>query len=72
MRPQAVLGLVLVLGGALVLILQLAGVFTESAGIDLGVAQIEVERERPLPWLPWVAGSAILIGAFLMLTGRRR
>jgi hypothetical protein len=72
MRPQATLGLVLVIAGALVLILQLAGVFTESAGIDFGVAQIEVERERSLPWLPWVAGSAILVGAFLMLAGRQR
>jgi hypothetical protein len=71
MRPTVTLGLVLVILGAVVLILQLAGVFTESAGVDFGVAQIEVERERQLPWLPWVAGGAILVGAILMLTGRR-
>jgi hypothetical protein len=71
MRPPVILGLVLVLFGALALILQAAGVFTESAGVDFGIAQIEVERERSLPWLPWAAGSAILAGAVLMLFGRR-
>ncbi|CAN5672063.1 hypothetical protein BH23DEI1_BH23DEI1_10630 [soil metagenome] len=71
MRPIVTLGLVLVIAGALAMILQLAGVFNESAGIDLGVAAIEIERERNLPWLPWVAGTAILVGAVLMISGRR-
>jgi hypothetical protein len=68
MRPTVTLGLVLVILGALVLILQLAGVFTETL---VEVGPLEVERERPLPWLPWVAGLTILIGAFLMVAGRR-
>jgi hypothetical protein len=71
MRPAVTLGLVLIILGALALILQAAGVFTESAGIDFGIAQVEVERDRPLPWLPWVAGSAMVVGAVLMLFGRR-
>ena len=71
MRPYVTLGLVLIIAGAVALILQVAGVFNETAGIDLGIAEVEVERERRLPWLPWVAGSAILIGLFLMITGRR-
>lgn len=71
MRPVVMLGLVLVIAGAAALIMQLTGAFNETAAVDFGVAQIEVQRERPLPWLPWVAGAAILAGAFMMLSGRR-
>lgn len=71
MRPMATLGLILVIAGAAALILQLTGVFNERAGVDLGVVELEVQRERSLPWLPWAAGGGILLGLFMLLTGRR-
>jgi hypothetical protein len=52
--------------------LQLAGVFSETASLDLGVLEVEASRERNLPWLPWVAGGAIIAGAIMMVTGRGR
>ena len=72
MKPIVTLGLVLVIAGALAMVLQMAGVFSETASVDLGVLEVEASRERNLPWLPWVAGSAILVGAIMMVTGRGR
>lgn len=71
MRPMATLGLILIIAGAAALILQLTGVFNERAGVDLGILEVEVQRERSLPWLPWVAGGGILVGIFLLVSGRR-
>jgi len=68
MRQLPTLGLVLIVLGALALILQLAGVFTQTI-IDVG--PLQVEQERQLPWLPWVAGGAIVMGIVLMAGGRR-
>jgi hypothetical protein len=68
MRPMPTLGLVLVILGALALILQVAGVFSETL---IAIGPLEVEQERSLPWLPWVAGGAILIGIVMMVSGRR-
>jgi hypothetical protein len=72
MKPIVSLGLVLVIAGAVAMVLQLAGVFSETASVDLGVLEIEASRERDLPWLPWLAGSAIVAGAIMMVTGRGR
>jgi len=72
MKPIVSLGLVLVIAGALAMVLQMAGVFSETASLDLGVVELEASRERNLPWLPWVAGGAIIAGAIMMVTGRGR
>jgi hypothetical protein len=71
MRSNSVLGLVLVLAGVLLIVLYLSGVFTETAGVDLGIVDVEVETQRNLPWLPWVAGGGVVVGALLMITGRK-
>jgi hypothetical protein len=71
MKPQAVLGLVLVLAGVVLIVLQLSGVFVDRAGLEIGDLEIGVQAERSLPWLPWVAGGGILAGALLMITGRK-
>jgi hypothetical protein len=71
MKPIVSLGLVLVIAGAVAMVLQLAGVFSETASLDLGVVELEASRERNLPWLPWVAGGAVIVGAIMMVTGRR-
>ena len=71
MRTTVAIGLVLVIAGALAMILQLAGVFGESASLAIGELEIEASREPDLAWLPWVAGVAVLVGVVLMVTGRR-
>jgi hypothetical protein len=71
MRPQATLGLVLVLAGVTLFVLQLSGVFVDRAAVDIGGVEVGVESSRSLPWLPWVAGGSVLAGAALMATARR-
>ena len=71
MKPQAGLGLVLVLAGVTLIALQLSGVFVDRAGLEIGDLAVGVQSERSLPWLPWVAGGGILAGALLMITARR-
>jgi hypothetical protein len=71
MRPQATLGLVLVLAGVALVVLQLSGVFVDRAAVDIGGVELGVESSRSLPWLPWVAGGSVLAGALLMATARR-
>jgi len=71
MRTTVALGFVLVIAGAAALILHMTGAFDETASLALGELELEASRERPLPWLPWTAGGAIVVGALLMLGGRR-
>jgi hypothetical protein len=71
MRPQTTLGLVLVLAGVLLVVLQLSGVFVDRAAVDIGGVELGVESSRSLPWLPWAAGGSVLAGALLMVTARR-
>lgn len=71
MKTQMIAGLVLVLVGVTLFVLQASGVFVERAGIDVGGVGLAVEAERDLPWLPWVAGGSAVVGVLLMLTSRR-
>ncbi len=71
MRTTVAIGLVLVVAGAVAMVLQLTGVFTETVGLDLGLVELEASREQRLPWLPWAALAAVLLGVFLMVSGRR-
>ena len=71
MKPSMIVGLVLVLVGVTLFVLQASGVFVERAGIDIAGVELAVEAERDLPWLPWVAGGSVVVGAVLMLTSRR-
>jgi len=71
MRPLMTLGLVLVLAGITLYVLQLAGVFVDRASVDVGGLELGVQASRSLPWLPWVAGGGVLVGAVMMLMSRK-
>lgn len=71
MRTTVAIGLILVVAGALALVLQVAGVFGESASLRLGDFEVEASREPELQWLPWVSGVSIVVGLVLMVSGRR-
>lgn len=71
MRTTVAIGFILVIAGAAALILHMTGAFDESARLAIGELEVEASRERPLPWLPWASGGAIVVGAVLMATGRR-
>jgi hypothetical protein len=53
-------------------VLQLSGVFVDRAAVDVGGVELGVEASRSLPWLPWVAGGSVLVGALLMVTAGSR
>jgi hypothetical protein len=71
MRTTVVIGLILVIAGALAMVLQLAGVFGESASLAIGNLEVEASREPDLTWLPWAAGVAVLAGVVMIVSGRR-
>jgi hypothetical protein len=71
MKSTMIVGLVLILAGILLFVLQASGVFVDRAGIEIAGVELGVEAERDLPWLPWVAGGSAALGAVLMLTSRR-
>ena len=71
MKTSMLVGLVLVLAGITLFVLQAAGVFVDRAGIEIGDLEVGVEAARNPAWLPWVAGGSALVGAVLMLSSRR-
>ena len=71
MKTTMLVGLVLVLLGVVLFVLQASGVFVERAGIDVGGVGLAVEAQRDLPWLPWVAGGSAVVGVLMMLMSRR-
>ena len=71
MKTTMMVGLVLVLVGIALFVLQAAGVFVDRAGIEIGDVELGVETVSNPAWLPWVAGGSAALGAVLMLTSRR-
>lgn len=71
MKSMMLLGLVLVVAGIVLFVLQASGVFVERAGVEVAGVELAVESQRSLPWLPWAAGGAVGVGALLMLLSRR-
>jgi hypothetical protein len=69
--PQAILGLVLVLGGITLVVLQLAGVFVDRAAVDVGGLELGVERSARSRGCPGWPAAVVLVGALLMVTARR-
>ena len=71
MKTPMIVGLVLVLAGITLFVLQAAGVFVDRAGVEIGDLEVGVEAANNPAWLPWVAGGSAALGAVLMLTSRR-
>lgn len=64
-KTTMIVGLGLVLAGIGLFVLQASGVFVERAAIDIAGAELGVEAQRNLPWLPWVAGGSAVVGSVL-------
>ena len=59
MKTQWSLGLVLVLAGITLFVLQASGVFVERAGIEIGDVEVGVEAERSCRGSPgWPAAAS--------------
>ena len=71
MKTSMIVGLVLVLVGIALFVMQASGVFVDRAGIQVGDVELGVETATNPQWLPWVAGGSAGLGAVLMLMSRR-
>ena len=71
MKTSMIAGLVLVLVGIALFVMQASGVFVDRAGIQIGDVELGVETATNPQWLPWVAGGSAGLGAVLMLMSRR-
>jgi hypothetical protein len=69
MRPAGLIGMLLIVFGAIVLIIGGVSYVKDRDKVDLGVATVTTERRGFVP--PWVGGVALLAGVVLLFAGRR-
>lgn len=69
MRPAGLIGILLIVFGAIVLVLRGVSYVKDRDQVDLGVAKVTTERRGFVP--PWVGGVALVAGIALLFTGRR-
>ena len=72
MKPIMLLGVVLIVLGALALAYQGVTYTTREKVIDLGPLQASVDKKNTIPLSPVVGGLAIAAGIVLVVVGNRR
>ena len=72
MRPLAVIGIILIVLGAIALAYQGITYTTREKVIDLGPLKASVEKQKTIPLPPILGGLAVAAGVFLVWTGSRR
>ncbi|HWC74318.1 MAG TPA: hypothetical protein VG454_10320 [Gemmatimonadales bacterium] len=70
MRPAGLIGVLLIVFGAIVLIVGGVSYVKSRDKVDLGVAKVTTEERGFIP--PWVGAVALVAGIALWATGRRR
>ncbi|HJS43628.1 MAG TPA: hypothetical protein VJ755_09165 [Gemmatimonadales bacterium] len=70
MRPAGIIGLLLIVFGAIVLVVGGVSYVKNRDRVDLGVARITTEERGFIP--PWIGAVALVGGIALLATGRRR
>jgi hypothetical protein len=71
MRPLAVLGIVLIVLGAVALAYQGITYTTKEKVVDLGPLKVEAEKEKTIPLPPILGGVAIVVGLVLLIGNAR-
>jgi hypothetical protein len=69
MRPAGLIGILLIVFGAIVLVLRGVSYVKGRDTADLGIAKVTMERRGFVP--PWVGGVALVAGIVLLFAGRR-
>ena len=69
MRPIGIVGVLLIIGGIVVLALRGVSYTKDRDAVKVGPIEVAAEKKGFVP--PIVGGVAILIGAGLLLAGRR-
>ena len=71
MRPLAMLGIVLIVLGAVALAYQGITYTTKEKVVDLGPLKVEAEKEKTIPLPPILGGVAIVVGLVLLIGNAR-
>lgn len=69
MRPAGIIGVLLIVFGAIVLVMRGVSYVKDRDKVDLGIARIETEERGFIP--PIVGGIALLAGIALLFAARR-
>jgi hypothetical protein len=71
MRPLAMLGIVLIVLGAVALAYQGITYTTNEKVVDLGPLKVEAKKEKTIPLPPVLGGVAIVVGLVLLIASSR-
>ena len=71
MRPLAIVGIVLIVLGAIALAYQGITYTTKEKVVDLGPLKVEAEKEKTIPLPPVLGGVAIVAGLVLVIASSR-
>jgi hypothetical protein len=69
MRPAGLIGILLIVFGAIVLVLRGVSYVKSRDTADLGIAKVTTESRGFVP--PWVGGVAVIAGVALLFSARR-
>jgi len=68
MRPAGIIGVLLIVFGAIVLVLKGVSYVKDRDSVDLGVAKVTTEERGFVP--PWIGAVALVAGIALLFAGR--
>ena len=71
MRPLAIVGIVLIVLGAVALAYQGITYTTNEKVVDLGPLKVEAKKEKTIPLPPVLGGVAVIVGVVLLIAGSR-
>jgi hypothetical protein len=71
MKPLLIIGIILVVLGALALGYQGITYITRETVVDAGPVQVTAQRERTIPLPPILGGAAIALGLVLVFFGSK-
>jgi len=71
MRPLAIVGIVLIVLGAVALAYQGITYTTSEKVVDLGPLKVEAKKEKTIPLPPILGGVALVVGVVLLIASSR-
>lgn len=72
MKVMTIVGIILIVLGAIGLIYGGITYTSNKDVIDLGAVKLEVDQQKKLPMSPIFGGISLVLGVILLVAGRRR